>query len=57
MIDFSKTGTTSVFFASNLLGILCARSLHYQFYVWFYHTLVWLVWETWHGLGIELMQK
>jgi len=50
-------GTVTVFFTSNLLGILCARSLHYQFYVWFYHSLVWLLWETWDGLEIDVMQR
>lgn len=50
-------GVTTLFFTSNLLGVLCARSLHYQFYVWFYHSLVWLLWETWDGLGIEVMQR
>ncbi|GAA5915780.1 dolichyl-P-Man:Man(5)GlcNAc(2)-PP-dolichol alpha-1,3-mannosyltransferase [Sporobolomyces salmoneus] len=53
----TNTRVVTLFFLSNLLGILCARSLHYQFYVWFYHSLVWLVWEAWDGLGIEAMQK
>lgn len=55
--SLTASRTISIFFTSNLLGILCARSLHYQFYVWFYHSLVWLIWETWDGLGIEVMQK
>ncbi|GAA6026216.1 hypothetical protein JCM11491_005979, partial [Sporobolomyces phaffii] len=53
----TSTRVTTLFFTSNLLGVLCARSLHYQFYVWFYHSLVWLLWETWDGLGIEVMQR
>lgn len=32
-------------FTANLIGIACARSLHYQFYVWYYHTLPYLVWS------------
>jgi alpha-1,3-mannosyltransferase len=32
--------------SSNLIGIICARSLHYQFYVWYFHTLPFLLWKT-----------
>lgn len=32
-----------MFFLSNLTGILCARSLHPQFYAWFAWSLPWLV--------------
>ena len=34
-----------VLFSSNLVGIACSRSLHYQFYVWYYHTLHFLLWS------------
>lgn len=34
------------FFVCNLIGMVCARSLHYQFYSWYYHSLVYLVFST-----------
>lgn len=34
------------FFVANLIGIACARSLHYQFYSWYFHSLVYLVFCT-----------
>lgn len=32
-----------ILFTSNIVGILCARSLHYQFYSWYMHSLPFLV--------------
>nr|CAI5848895.1 unnamed protein product [Callosobruchus analis] len=34
------------FFVTNLIGVTCARSLHYQFYSWYFHSLVYLVFCT-----------
>lgn len=34
------------FFVCNLIGISCARSLHYQFYCWYYNSLIYLIYCT-----------
>lgn len=53
--DWAITGNTRlldkkciarVLFICNLIGILCARSLHYQFLVWYFSTMPFLVWQT-----------
>lgn len=43
---FSVNRTVLMLFACNFIGICCARSLHFQFYVWYYHTLPFLLWST-----------
>eukprot|EP01097_Dermamoeba_algensis_P001571 TRINITY_DN1590_c0_g2_i1.p1 TRINITY_DN1590_c0_g2~~TRINITY_DN1590_c0_g2_i1.p1 ORF type:complete len:433 (-),score=101.35 TRINITY_DN1590_c0_g2_i1:146-1270(-) len=35
-----------VLFTSNFIGIVCARSLHFQFYVWYFHSLPFLIFFT-----------
>lgn len=33
-------------FTANFIGIVCARSLHYQFYSWYFHSIPFLLWQT-----------
>lgn len=42
-------------FLSNFIGIVCARSLHYQFYVWYFHSLPYLVWFTNYHTSFKIL--
>lgn len=44
-IDFARVTQLFIlpFFITNLIGVACARSLHYQFYCWYFHSLLYLV--------------
>ncbi len=35
-----------IVFTGNFIGIVCARTLHYQFYSWYFHSLPFLIWCT-----------
>jgi len=43
------------FFLCNLVGVACSRSLHYQFYVWYFHSLPYLAWSTPYSLGVRCL--
>jgi alpha-1,3-mannosyltransferase len=36
---------------SNFIGICFARTLHYQFYSWYFHSLPYMLWSAWSRSG------
>ena len=36
----------AVVFSGNFIGIVCARTLHFQFYSWYFHMLPFLLWHA-----------
>eukprot|EP00003_Mantamonas_plastica_P023039 TRINITY_DN4040_c0_g1_i4.p1 TRINITY_DN4040_c0_g1~~TRINITY_DN4040_c0_g1_i4.p1 ORF type:complete len:220 (-),score=36.30 TRINITY_DN4040_c0_g1_i4:207-866(-) len=45
-VELNPGYTTLLLFTSNFVGVICARSLHYQFFTWYFHTLPFLLWHT-----------
>ena len=46
----------STLFVSNFIGICCARTLHYQFYSWYFPSLPFLLWrETSYPVVVRLL--
>ncbi|KAF3436425.1 hypothetical protein FNV43_RR23517 [Rhamnella rubrinervis] len=41
-----KEYIVTTMFVGNFIGIICARSLHYQFYSWYFYSLPYLLWRT-----------
>ncbi|KAG4916624.1 hypothetical protein JHK87_054181 [Glycine soja] len=42
----NKEHIVTTMFVGNFIGIVCARSLHYQFYSWYFYSLPYLLWRT-----------
>ncbi|RWW16649.1 hypothetical protein GW17_00019458 [Ensete ventricosum] len=42
----NKEHIATVMFVGNFIGIVCARSLHYQFYSWYFYSLPFLLWKA-----------
>lgn len=53
ILTLSCIDVTTVLFTSNLVGILFARSLHYQFYSWYAHQIPFLLWRTKYPVWIK----
>ncbi|XP_010523948.2 PREDICTED: dol-P-Man:Man(5)GlcNAc(2)-PP-Dol alpha-1,3-mannosyltransferase [Tarenaya hassleriana] len=41
-----KEHIVTTMFVGNFVGVVCARSLHYQFYSWYFYSLPYLLWKT-----------
>ena len=35
-----------ILFSGNFIGIVFSRTLHYQFYAWYFHMLPFLLWQA-----------
>ncbi len=44
--SFTSKYVTQVLVETNFVGIMLSRSVHYEFYAWYFHTLPFLVWSS-----------
>lgn len=45
----------TVMFVGNFIGIVYARSLHYQFYSWYFYSLPYLLWKTYFPTPLRII--
>lgn len=53
--NLSAAHITYVMLTSNFIGIVCAKSLHYQFYVWYFHSVPFLLWHSALPIPVRLV--
>ncbi|KAL2345405.1 hypothetical protein Fmac_006690 [Flemingia macrophylla] len=51
----NKEHIVTTMFVGNFIGIVCARSLHYQFYSWYFYSLPYLLWRTHYPTLLRLI--
>ena len=42
-------------FVSNFVGIVFARTLHYQFYCWYFHAIPFMIWKSVKSLKMRIL--
>ena len=45
-IELTSEHILTTLFISNFIGVVCSRSIHYQYYCWYFHTIPYLLWRT-----------
>ena len=45
-VQLTSEHILTTLFISNFIGIVCSRSIHYQYYCWYFHTIPYLLWRT-----------
>ncbi|OIW17421.1 hypothetical protein TanjilG_22533 [Lupinus angustifolius] len=51
----TKEHVVTTMFVGNFIGIVCARSLHYQFYSWYFFSLPYMLWITHYPTFVRLI--
>ncbi|EKM55481.1 glycosyltransferase family 58 protein [Phanerochaete carnosa HHB-10118-sp] len=55
LVPLSADYVVTALFTSNLIGIIFARSLHYQFYSWYASQIPFLLWRTKYSLPVKFV--